>query len=375
MNSGSVFGIVGGGQLGRMTAQAAQRLGFQVSIYDPDPHSPAGMIAQATSTGAFDDTEAMAKFASRCDVLSYEFENISADALRMAARHAPLYPHPTVIEICQNRVREKAFLSSFGFPCARYREVSSAQEAISAAEELGCPVVLKTADFGYDGKGQSLIESPQAVVHAWDLLNAPRGVLEVWVPFEKEISVICSRGRDGKMAVFCPVENRHRHHILDVTIAPASLEPKVAAQALDLAKAIAERLGVVGLLAVEMFLMPDDSLLVNELAPRPHNSGHHTIESCITNQFEQFVRAVCGLPLGSAEMIRPAAMVNLLGDLWSNGEPNWAAALAFPEVKLHLYGKTTSKPGRKMGHLTALGVNAEEACSRVLAARQSLLRA
>lgn len=374
MKPGGLLGIVGGGQLGRMTAHAAQRMGFRVAVYDPAPGSPAGMLAQQERTGAFDDADAIADFAAGCDVVTFEFENISAAALRAAARRAPLFPDPSVIEICQNRAREKAFLSASGFPCARYREAASAEEAVRAARELGCPAVLKTADFGYDGKGQTRIESPEEAAAAWAALGAPRGVIEAWAPFEREISVICARGRDGRTAVFAPVENRHTRHILDVTLAPADLPPRVAAEAVRLAEAVAERLGLAGLVAVEMFLMPDGSLLVNELAPRPHNSGHHTIESCVTSQFEQFVRAVCGLPLGPPDMVRPAAMANLLGDLWQNGEPDWAAALAVPGVKLHLYGKTGPKPGRKMGHLTALGATTQEACAKVLEARAALAR-
>jgi 5-(carboxyamino)imidazole ribonucleotide synthase len=254
---------------------------------------------------------------------------------------------------------------------APYRPVRSAAELRTALGELGMPAILKTADFGYDGKGQTRIDDIQQADAAWHSLGRPVGVLEAFVPFTQEISVICARGVDGDVRAYGPVANVHARHILDTTTAPANVSPAVARLAHELSRAITESLDVVGLLAVEMFVV-GDKIVVNELAPRPHNSGHYTFDACVTSQFEQQLRAVCGLPLGDVELLRPAAMANLLGDLWQNGEPHWPAALALPDVKLHLYGKAEPRPGRKMGHLTALATSAEEARRVVVAARAAL---
>jgi 5-(carboxyamino)imidazole ribonucleotide synthase len=368
---GRTVGILGGGQLGHMFAIAARRMGYRVHSLDPTSDGPAAQVADVEVVAAYDDLDAARRFASGVDVVSFEFENIPAETLRVIAETRPVHPAPEVLHICRHRLREKDFLSGRGFPVAPYRAVDSAAVLAAAVTELGTPAVLKTADFGYDGKGQVRIDEGGDSEAAWSRMGRPIGVLEAFVPFTLEVSVICARSHSGDLRAFGPVENVHVRHILDVTTAPANLTPTVQHEALALAQAITEALGVVGLLAVEMFVI-EDRILVNELAPRPHNSGHYSIDACLTSQFEQQLRAVCGLPLGNPRQLQPAAMANLLGDLWEKCEPNWAAALAVPNVKLHLYGKEVPRPGRKMGHLTALAETAEQARKQVLAARQAL---
>ena len=367
---GSRLGIMGGGQLGRMLARAARRLGYRVHVYAPGGRSPAGQMADVEVTAGYDDGEAVRRFASGVDVLTFEFENVPADTVRWAAEHCEVRPDAKALAAAQNRIREKTFLSDGGFPLAPWAKVTSSAELSAAAARLGYPAVLKTADSGYDGKGQRKLEGPGDLAAA-DVPPFP-AVLEAWVPFVMEISVVLARGADGSVAAFPVCENIHRHHILDTTLVPARLDPAVAHRAQELASAVAARLEFTGVLAVEMFVLADDSLLVNEIAPRPHNSGHFTLDACVTDQFEQQLRAVCGLPLGSPELLRPCAMANLLGELWSRGEPDWAAVAAFGDVKIHLYGKDRAVPGRKMGHLTVLGATADAALERVRAARAAL---
>lgn len=368
---GQTVGIVGGGQLGRMFAIAARRLGYRVHSLDPTPDAPAGQVADVEVRAAYDDVDAARAFAKQVDVVTFEFENIPAETLRAIAAERPVRPSPEALHVCRHRLREKDFLRSRGFPVARYRAVASPDELRGALAEIGLPAILKSADFGYDGKGQVRIERDTRLDEAWSRMGRPLGVLEAFVPFDKEISVIVARGLDGRTEAFGPVENVHARHILDVTTAPASVGPALAARAVALTREVAAALDVVGLLTAELFVVGDD-VLVNELAPRPHNSGHYSFDACLTSQFEQQLRAVCGLPLGDVRLLQPAAMANLLGDLWTDGEPDWAAALAFPDVKLHLYGKRDPRPGRKMGHLTALAATAEEARARVVAARAAL---
>ena len=368
---GRTVGIVGGGQLGRMFAIAARRLGYRVHALDPTPDAPAGQVADVEVCAPYDDLDAARRFARAVDVVTFEFENIPSETLRVIAEERPVHPSPDVLHTCRHRLREKEFLRGAGFPVARYRPITSAAELRIALGELGVPAILKTADFGYDGKGQVRIESTGQVDDAWSRMGRPVGVLEALVPFDKEISVICARGVTGECRAFGPVENVHARHILDVTTAPAEVSPKLAARAVELTRSIATKLDVVGLITAELFVVGDD-LLVNELAPRPHNSGHYTVDACVSSQFEQQLRAVCGLPLGDERLVQPAAMANLLGDLWLGGEPDWAAALAIADVKLHLYGKHDPRPGRKMGHMTALASTAAEARERVLAARKAL---
>jgi 5-(carboxyamino)imidazole ribonucleotide synthase len=370
---GRTIGIVGGGQLGRMFAIAARRLGYRVHAFDPTRDAPAGQIADVEVCAAYDDQDAARAFARQVDVVTFEFENIPSETLRTIAEERPVRPSPDVLHVCRHRLREKDFLSSHGFPVAKYRPVANVAELRAAVEALGTPAILKTADFGYDGKGQVRIESAAEIDAAFTKMGRPLGVLEALVPFDKEISVICARGQGGESRCFGPVENVHARHILDVTTAPAESSPRLAQRAIELTRAIAESLEVAGLLTAELFVVGDD-LLVNELAPRPHNSGHYSFDACLTSQFEQQLRAVCGLPLGDERLLQPAAMANLLGDLWSDGEPDWVAALAFPDVKLHLYGKHEARPGRKMGHMTCLAPTAALARDRVVAARAALTR-
>lgn len=368
---GRTVGIVGGGQLGRMFAIAARRMGYRVHALDPTPDAPAGQVADVEINAAYDDVDAARRFAADVDVVTFEFENIPAETLRAIAEIRPVHPSPEVLDTCRHRLREKTFLRGAGFPVADFRPVENVAGLRSAVTELGTPSILKTADFGYDGKGQARIDRPDQIDAAWSNLGRPLGVLEAFVPFDKEISVICARRANGDRSCFGPVENAHARHILDVTTAPADIAPALARKAIELAESIADKLAVVGLIAVEMFVVKDEPI-VNELAPRPHNSGHYSFDACVTSQFEQQLRAVCGLPLGDPRLLQPAAMANLLGEEWSAGEPNWAAMLAFPDVKLHLYGKKEARPGRKMGHLTALAATANEARERVLAARKAL---
>jgi len=358
---GGVVGILGGGQLGRMLAIAARRMGYRVHAYEPQPDCPAGQICDVEVNAPYTDSAALEKFARETDVISFEFENIPRTALNTVSELKPVRPRGEALHICQNREREKNFLRSQGFPCAPFQVVDSAETLASALAEIGTPSVLKTADFGYDGKGQLKIPGPGDAAELWHRFGAPRGVLEKWIPFEAELSVVCARGLNGEVVPFPCSENIHENHILDLSIVPARFAPEIAQRAEKIAAAIAESLDVVGLIAVEFFLTRDGELLVNELAPRPHNSGHFSFDACVTSQFEQQLRAVCGLPLGSPELLRPVVMWNILGDLWKNGEPDWSVVLREPRAKLHLYGKSEARPGRKMGHVCVMADSTGEA--------------
>ena len=371
---GAAIGVLGSGQLGRMFAIAARRMGYRVHTFSPDSDTPTGQVADVEIQASYDDLDAVSDFARHVSVVTFEFENVPAPTAEAAARCAPVRPSGSVLHTTQQRIREKAFLTKTGLPTTPYREVRSLAGLNSAISDLGCPAVLKTAAFGYDGKGQFRVDNAGRGAEAWAAIGEQKAVLEAFIDFDREISVVAARGEDGQFVHYGTIENQHSHHILDVSIAPARVSPQVAQEAVDLARCVLETLDVVGVLCVEFFVTRDGSLLINELAPRPHNSGHLTVDACVTSQFEQQLRAACGLPLGSTKMHRPAAMANLLGDLWANGEPNWAAACAFPGVKLHLYGKLEPLPGRKMGHLTALNDDPEEAYRTVLAARDSLTR-
>ena len=366
---GSTVGVMGSGQLGRMFAIAARRMGYRLHVFSPEEDTPAGQLADLEIAAPYEDQAAVTAFAAGVDVLTFEFENIPVRSVDWAAAHCVVRPAGRVLHICQHRLREKQFLAAAGIPVAPFVPVACTAELKPGLDVIGVPAILKTAAFGYDGKGQRKIASlaEGAAVE----IGAPC-VLERFIPFSQEISVIVARGIDGRSAAFPVCENIHRNHILDLTIAPARVAQTVEQSARALACAVAEKLDITGLLAVEMFLLPDSTLLVNELAPRPHNSGHYTFDACVTSQFEQQLRAICGLPLGSTELLRPAAMANLLGDLWEHGEPDWAAAAGFPEVKIHLYGKTGPRPGRKMGHLTALAKDSDSAVAMVREARASL---
>ena len=371
---GSVLGVLGSGQLGRMFTIAARRMGYRVHTFSPDADTPTGQVADVEVVAEYEDLEALRAFARQVDVVTFEFENVPAEAVEAAAGLAPVRPSGSVLYTTQHRLREKTFLSARGFPVAPFRHVRSPEDLSAALAEVGLPAVLKTAGFGYDGKGQTLINSFEDASKAFEALGGREGVVEAFVDFEREVSVVAARGLDGEFAHYGVVENTHSQHILDLSVAPAYVSPKVAREAVSVARAVLEELDVVGVTCVEFFLTADGRLLVNELAPRPHNSGHFTLDACVTSQFEQQLRAVCGLPLGSTELLLPAAMANLLGDLWQGGEPDWGAALIHGGVKLHLYGKTTPRPGRKMGHLTVLAPTPVEAARSVLGARDVLTR-
>jgi 5-(carboxyamino)imidazole ribonucleotide synthase len=369
---GSAIGVLGSGQLGRMFAIAARRMGYRVHVLSPDTDTPAGQVADVEVAAAYDDLDAVRAFASGVSVVTFEFENVPAATAAAAQERAPVRPGGGVLHVCQQRLREKGFLAAAGLPVPDFVAVRSADDLRAGLGRVGTPAVLKTAAFGYDGKGQAQVGSLAEAEAAWAAVGRQECILEAFVDFEREVSVVAARGLDGSFAHFGVIENAHRRHILDVSVSPAPVAPAVFGGAVALARAVLEELDVVGLLCVEMFLTRGGSLLINELAPRTHNSGHLTVDACVTSQFEQQLRAVCGLPLGSTEPLRPAAMANLLGDLWSAGEPDWAAACAFSDVKLHLYGKAEARPGRKMGHLTALAATTGEARERVLAARNAL---
>ena len=358
-----------------MFAIAARRMGYRVHTFSPETDTPTGQVADVEVTASYDDLDAVRDFTRHVDVVTFEFENIPVTTVDTVAEHVAVRPSGAVLHTTQHRLREKTFLARGGFPVTPFRPVFCLGELQAGMRDLGLPAVLKTAGFGYDGKGQSKITSLSEAEPALGALEGQEAILEAFVDFECEVSVVAARGLDGAFAHYGVIENLHRHHILDVSIAPAAVSPKIAHEAVEIARSILEALDVVGVLCVEFFLTRDGKLLVNELAPRPHNSGHLTVDACATSQFEQQLRAVCGLPLGSTEQYRSAAMANLLGDLWQNGEPNWLAACAFPEVKLHLYGKLIPRPGRKMGHLTALATSAETAARLVRAARTALQQA
>lgn len=368
---GSVVGVLGSGQLGRMFAIAARRLGYRVHVLSPDDDTPTGQVADVEIKAPYEDLDAVRRFARGVDIVTFEFENVPVATATAAAEFAPVRPGGAVLHTAQNRAREKRFLASSGVPVAPFGIIEEATDLAATLEVVGFPAVLKTARFGYDGKGQAVVRTLDEASAAWQRLGTTC-VCEAFIAFDRELSVVAARGISGEFAHFGVVENRHVDHILDTTIAPASLPPAVSQRAIEITRTIFDALDVVGVLCVEFFLTSDGGLLVNELAPRPHNSGHFTFDACVTSQFEQQLRAVCGLPLGSPRQMAPAAMVNLLGHLWQAGEPDWSRALATPEIKLHLYGKAQPRPGRKMGHLTALAPTVEEALGLARAARHAL---
>jgi 5-(carboxyamino)imidazole ribonucleotide synthase len=368
------LGVIGGGQLGRMFIQAAQRMGFRAGVLAATDDAPAAQVAHWSVVAPPDHLPALRSFAAQAQAVTVEFENVSAPALRWLGRDLPVRPGWRTVWVSQNRLREKRFLSGHAFPLAPWRPVRTEAELLAALDALGVPLILKTASSGYDGKGQVLVDRAEDIDVAWASLNQVACVAEGWVDFQAEVSTVVVRGVDGEAAAYPVGLNRHERHILDTTMMPAPVGPIVTQEARTLALSIAAALGTVGVLTVEFFVTGEGRLLVNELAPRPHNSGHLTIEAAQSSQFEQQVRALCGLPLGGTGLVTPAAMVNLLGDLWEHGEPDWEGALrSDPGVKLHLYGKRSPAPGRKMGHLTVLDSDPEVALARALAARRALL--
>ena len=363
---GSTIGCLGGGQLGRMFALSARKMGYRVHTVDPQPDSPTGQISDREFNVPFTDIPTLLEFASGVDVVTYEFENIPVEALDALAPKVTLRPGRDVLYTTQNRRREKEFLEKNNFPVAPFRVVQNEAELRAAVQALGFPCVLKTADFGYDGKGQQKLSPESDLSDVWQKHGNRAGVLESWISFAAELSVVVARGvpdRDGQnpVQVFPPTVNVHENHILATSVAPAPLADSIISRAQHLGAHIANKLDVIGLLAVEFFLTRKGELLVNELAPRPHNSGHYSFDACVTSQFEQQLRAVCGLPLGQPRLISPVIMRNLLGDVWENGTPDWPSLLALPGLRLHLYGKSEPRAGRKMGHYCVLSPTVEQA--------------
>ncbi len=348
---GATIGILGGGQLGRMSAMAAARLGYRCHVFAPDADSPGMQIAAATTVAAYEDEEALRRFAAAVDVVTFEFENVPAETLEALAPLAPCRPGVEVLRVCQDRLAEKEFLGRAGVPVAPWRAVQSLEDLRAAMAAIGLPAVLKTTRMGYDGRGQEVLRRAEEAEAAYARLEPKPLILEAFVPFRAEVSAIVARGSDGALAVFDAVENHHRDHILDTSLAPARVPEEVAAAARGHAARVAAELGLVGVLALEMFLLPDGALLGNEIAPRPHNSGHWTIDACLASQFEQHVRAVAGLPLADPARHHDAVMRNLIGPA---GLEAWPGIVRDGRVAAHLYGKAEARPGRKLGHATRL---------------------
>ncbi len=369
---GSTLGMLGSGQLGRMFAIEARRLGYHVHVFSPESQTPTGQVADLEIVGEYDDLDAVANFAKKVDVISFEFENVLSVTTDAASQFAPVRPGANVLHVAQNRIREKSELRDAGIPVTPFAVVRSVEELKTALSELGCPAVLKSATSGYDGKGQVKIDSPEEAEAAWKEVGAEETVLEAFIDYICELSVVGVRGLDGEFAFYGPMKNDHANHILDISVFPSGMGDEVNRNAVEVTRAVFEHLNVVGVLCVEFFLTGDQRLMINEIAPRPHNSGHLTIDGHVTCQFEQQVRAICGLPLGSTKSLGPTAMANLLGDHWEPGPPDWTALQQFPDVKVHLYGKQKSRIGRKMGHLTALAETSEAAVQRVKDARAAI---
>jgi 5-(carboxyamino)imidazole ribonucleotide synthase len=355
---GSTLGILGGGQLGRMFCIAARNLGYQLNVLDPDPDSPAGLLADDHIEASYTDAEALAYMARTCDVITTEFENVPAESMRRLSRSRPVYPSAEVLEIAQNRNREKAFASKAGLVPAPNAPVFTEADLERAIEVTGLPAVMKTATLGYDGKGQFIVESLQQAQQAFLDVGGVECVLEKQIGLKKEVSAIVARNQHGETAVYPLGENEHRNGILHLTIVPARVDEALASRARQQALQLVDALDYVGVLAVEFFIDNDDELLFNEMAPRPHNSGHYTQDACVTSQFEQQARMICGLPPGEVRLLSPVVMVNLLGDLW---HPDWRLLLDEAGVKLHLYGKKEARPGRKMGHFNILDKDVDRA--------------
>lgn len=364
--------MFGSGQLGRMFAIEARKMGYRVHTFSPESDTPTGQIADIETSASYDDLDAVRAFAKTVDVVTFEFENVPSAAVEAASQFVDVHPRGDILHTTQNRLREKTFLADNGFPVAQFRHIKTVEDLRHGAKEIGLPAILKTAGFGYDGKGQAKLTAVGDIERVFADLKGQQAILETFIEFEKEVSVVCARDQLGNFGHYGVIENKHVHHILDVSFAPAIVAEKIYSEAIEIARDIAEMMGYVGTFCVEFFVTKDEKLLVNELAPRPHNSGHLTFDACVTSQFEQQLRAVCGLPLGSTEFYKPAAMANLLGDLWQKGEPNWAAAVTDKNIKLHLYGKIDPRNGRKMGHLTALADAAAEAVRTVRDARLHL---
>ena len=371
---GATVGVLGGGQLGRMFTLQARTMGYGVVVLDPDPASPAGAVANRHIRAPYDDERALSDLSESCAAITTEFENVPAAALQTLTRSSLVRPPVEAVATSQDRIAEKSFLQSHGIPTAKFRAVRDLRELKTAVTALRLPALLKTSRFGYDGKGQALVKSEEDAVRAYQRFGGVPCVLEERLALECELSVVLARGVDGDVAAFPVAENQHRDGILETSVVPARVPEAMTREARELATGLAEEMEYVGVLGVELFVANGSRLLVNEMAPRPHNSGHYTLDACSTDQFEQQLRALCGLPLAQPWLLSPVAMINLLGDLWADGEPRWEEALSRPGVRLHLYGKAEARPGRKMGHLNCLATDPDRALATALETRDALRR-
>jgi 5-(carboxyamino)imidazole ribonucleotide synthase len=370
---GATLGVLGGGQLGRMFVLQARTMGYRVMVLDPDPASPAGQMADVHLRAAYSDPHALDRLAAACAAVTTEFENVPAEALERLERSCRVRPPVKAVALAQDRISEKSFLERAGFHTAPFRPVRNEEELRAAVRAVKLPALLKTSRLGYDGKGQVPIERPEEAVAAFAAVGGVECVLEERLALETELSVVLARGDDGAIATFPVGENRHRDGILETTVVPARVPRRTADEALETGRRVAVALEYVGVLGVEMFVANGGRVYVNEIAPRPHNSGHYTLDACSTDQFEQQLRALCGLPLAEPRLLTPVAMVNLLGDLWQAGPPRWEEVFRRPGVRLHLYGKAEPRPGRKMGHLNCLADDPDRALALALEARNALV--
>lgn len=364
IEAGSRIGVIGGGQLARMLAMEARRLGYTISVLDPDPAPPAAIVADEHIQAQLDDRAAAAELARGCAVVTLDTEHVPAELLRSIESLAPVRPSASVLDTVQDRLSQRLFLNEIDAPQVRHAAVSDSTDLEGAAARVGFPAVLKTRRAGYDGKGQRKVHTPADLAEAWEALERAPSVLEEFVNFTREVSVLLARDLDGNIVFHPCAENLHRDHILYLTRVPATLSASLEDRARDLGARIASALGHTGMMAVEMFVTEAQGLLVNEIAPRTHNSGHFSFGACVTSQFEQHLRAICGLPLGDTTLMRPVAMLNLMGDLWRDGTPDWPGVLRHPGAHLHLYEKRQARPGRKMGHVLVLDEDIEAAVSR-----------
>ena len=367
--------MLGGGQLGRMFTIAARTMGYEVVVLDPDKESPAGKLATTHICADYSDQAALDQIAKTCDAVTTEFENVPASTLEALAKTGPVRPGAKAISIAQDRIHEKNFLKDNGFYTAPFAVIHSLEDLQKSISEIGTPAILKVSRFGYDGKGQFGINAESDIEKAWETLEGEACVLEQRMPLDIEVSVVLARGIEGEVITYPVSENIHEGGILDVTVVPARIDKNLDTKVINMAKEIATALDYVGIMAVEFFIS-NGKILVNEIAPRPHNSGHYTLDACMTDQFEQQVRAVCGLPLGDTTLLSPVVMINMLGDIWHNGEaPKWEKLLNHPNVKLHLYGKREARPGRKMGHFNVLSANINDALTLAEDLKQQLSKA
>ncbi|MBI5938357.1 MAG: 5-(carboxyamino)imidazole ribonucleotide synthase [Betaproteobacteria bacterium] len=368
---GATLGVLGGGQLGRMFTLAARTMGYRVVVLDPDFASPAGQMADEHLCADYRDQNALQRMAETCDAVTTEWENVPAESIEFLARRCLVAPSAECLAVAQDRLAEKTRAREFGCDTAPFANIEDSGDLVHAWSMIGAPALLKTRRMGYDGKGQVRVNSLDELVAAHEQLGSVPCLLEGFLPLEREVSVVLARNALGEIAVFPVAENQHAHGILDISIVPARVPESISAKTRDMASRIAQGLNYVGVLAVEFFVLRDGRIVFNEMAPRPHNSGHYTLDACATDQFQQQVRALAGLPLGDPRLLTPVVMVNLLGDIWAHG-PQWLELLKHPGVQLHLYGKAEARPGRKMGHYNCLAPTVDEALSLAMTTRAAI---